>query len=260
MSLSISRVALAGLAACSDPGFCDDRDDCMNCERSETATELRTTERCLCLPFDDGGGEFEEGCDGMLRNVLSGVALSAGNSSCAETAVGGWGGGLRGRAGLGDLSGRTGVGIMGTFGCVIVCSHVRSWPSSTGISGMPLNSKRLLITSTESIMQGNSVIISNSRRRESSAQIGGLIDFSTPPALLTNTVNLSSASSHATSSDVVSLHEPIDKVVVIVGTLMTVILYSLLRVLVCSGRRSDLLLLCRTSLMDETSTSRSLLQ
>ena len=149
---------------------------------------------------------------------------------------------------------------MGTFGCVIVRSHVRSWPSSTGISGMPLNSKRLLTMSTGCVMQVNSVIISNSRRRESAAQMGGLIDFSRPPALLTNTVNLSSASSHATSSDVVSLHWPIDKVVVIVGTLMTVILCSLLRVLVCSGRRSDFLLLCRTSLMDGTLMSRSLVQ
>ena len=149
---------------------------------------------------------------------------------------------------------------MGTFGCVIVCNHVWSWPSSTAISGMPLNSKRILTMSTGNIMQGNSVIISNSRRRESSAQMGGLIDFSRPPVLRTNTVNLSSASSHATSSDVVSVHGPIDKVVVIVGTLMTVILCSLLRVLVCSGRRSDFLLLCRTSLTDGTSTSRSLVQ
>ena len=50
-------------------------------------------------------------------------------------------------------SGITGVGIMGTFGCVIVRSHMRSWPSSTGISGMPLNSKRLLTVSVGSVMQ-----------------------------------------------------------------------------------------------------------
>jgi hypothetical protein len=238
---------LAGPAACGGPEFCDDRDDGMNWECSETATELCTNERCLCLPFDDGERKFGEGLGsggaGARCDVLGGFTPSAGkcSSSCTETAAGGaWG---DGGGGLGDLSGRAGVGIMGTFGCVIVCSHVRSWPSSSGISGMPLKSKRLLTMSGGSVMQVNSFIISNSRRRESAAQMGGLIDFPTLLALLTSTVNLSSDSSHATSEDVVSSHSPTDKVVVIVGTLMTVILCSLLRVLVCSGRRSDFLLL-----------------
>lgn len=117
----------------------------MNWERSETPMELCAHERCLCLPFDDGWvkDEVDGDGDGAWRIVPAGFAASGGkcSTSCTET-VGDRGGGLGGGTGLGDFSGTTGVGIMGTFGCVIACSHERSWPSSTGSSAMPLILKK----------------------------------------------------------------------------------------------------------------------
>ena len=104
-------------------------------------------------------------------------------------------------------------------------------------------------------MQECSIIISMSSRRESALQMGRLIDFPRLPPLPTNTVNLSSVSWNATSSDVVSVDVPSDRVVVIVCTLITVILCSLARTLVIEGGRSDFLLLCRTSLMNETASA-----
>jgi len=236
----MSRVAFTGPVTCGAPELYDDRDGCMNCECSETPTELCANERSLRLPFDDGGRRFEEGTNGVWRNGLDGSAPSAGNRppSCAlaerlERGRGS-GSGLGGSAGpgLGDLSGTTNMGTTGTLGCIIACSHERSWPSSTGISATPFKSKRVSTTSADCVTQINSSIISTSRRRESAAQTGGLIGLPWLHALLTNTVNLSSVSSNATSSDVVSMHEPSVRVVVIVGTLMTVILCSLVRVFV----------------------------
>jgi hypothetical protein len=216
----------------------DDRDGCMNCECSETPTELCANERCLRLPFDDVGRRFEEGTDGVWCNGLDGCAPSGGNcppsSTLAERLERGRGSGLGGNAGagLGDLSGTTDVGTTGTFGCIIACSHERSWPSSTGISAMPFNSKRESTSPTDCVTQTNSDIISTSRRRESAAQTGELIGLRWRHALLTNTVNVSSVSSNATSSDVVSVHEPSVRVVVIVGTLTILTLCSLVRIFV----------------------------
>jgi hypothetical protein len=252
----MSRAAFTGPIACGGPELYDDRDGCMNCECSETPTELCANERSLRLPFDDGGRRFEEGTNGEWRNGLDSSAPSAGNCppSCAlaERLERGRGSGLGGNAGpgLGDFSGTIDMGTTGTLGCIIACSHERSWPSSTGISAMPFKSKSVSTTSADCVTQTNSNIISTSRRRESAWQTGGLIGLLWLHAVLTNTVNLSSVSSNATSSDVVSMHEPSVRVVVIVGTLITVILCSLVRVFVCSGGMSDFLLLCKTSLME----------
>ena len=79
--------------------------------------------------------------------------------------------------------------------------------------------------------------------------MGGFIDLPWLLVRLTNTVNLSSVSSNATSSGVVSMHVSIDNVVVIAWTLITVILCSLASTLVSSGDKSDLLLLWKRSLI-----------
>ena len=142
----MSRREFAGPTGGNGPELNDVRGDCMNCECSETPTEPCAHERCLCLPPDDDWlkDEVDGDGDGARRDVPIGIAPSGGKCStaCTERAFGDRGGGLGGGTGLRDFSGTTGVGIMGTFGCVIACSHERSWPSSTGISAMPLISKK----------------------------------------------------------------------------------------------------------------------
>lgn len=99
----------------------------MNRECSESPTELDARERCLGLLFDDGGTN-EEDTDGVGGDTLGGIVPSEGNgsSSCTERTIGERGGGLGGGTGLGDLSGTTVVGTIGTSGCVNARSHERS--------------------------------------------------------------------------------------------------------------------------------------
>ena len=139
-------MAFTGPAGCNCPELYDVCGDCVNWENLETPTESWAIERCLCLPFDDGCWKDEVGGDGdgAWRKFLVGFVPSGGkcSASCTERAVGDRGGELGGGAGARDFSVTIGVGIMGRFGCIIACSHERSWPSSTGISAMLLISKR----------------------------------------------------------------------------------------------------------------------